>query len=155
MTSEQIIAKLPYQHPFLFVDQLTKVSEQKVEGNYTFPEDSWFYQGHFKNAPVTPGVLLTECMAQIGVVCLGIYLLSQQQQIELDSTNNSAGIALSSSEIQFYLPVFPGDKITVQSEKEYYRFHKLKCRVQMYNAAQKLVCQGTIAGMLKSVKHES
>ena len=38
----------------------------------------FFYKGHFKENPITPGVLLIETMAQIGVVCLGIYLLKNE-----------------------------------------------------------------------------
>ena len=74
MNASQIIQNLPYQHPFLFVDALTEISENGISGNYTFKENAFFYEGHFKENPITPGVLLTETMAQIGVVCLGIYL---------------------------------------------------------------------------------
>ena len=149
MTSQQIIAELPYDHPFLFVDELNSVNADGVEGNYTFAEDSYFYQGHFKNHPVTPGVLLTECMAQIGVVCLGIYLLGQKP----DSGTGVPQIALSSNEVQYYVPVYPGEQVRVVSKKIYFRFHKLKCEVSMYNTDNVLVCNGTIAGMLKSTKN--
>ena len=74
---QQIINSLPYTRPFKFVDKLLTISENGVEGEYTFTENEYFYEGHFINNPVTPGVILTECMAQIGVVCLGIYLLSE------------------------------------------------------------------------------
>ena len=112
MDYKNILEKLPYSTPFLFVDDLLKVNEKSAEGVYTFPVDSFFYKGHFKNNPVTPGVILTECMAQIGVVCLGIFLL-QNEKSEL----NDIKIALSSSEIDFYLPVFPGETVKVVSEK--------------------------------------
>ena len=79
MTAEQIISKLPYQHPFLFVDELTDISENGITGSYTFKKDDYFYQGHFKDNPITPGVILTETMAQIGVVCLGIYLTKKSK----------------------------------------------------------------------------
>jgi 3-hydroxyacyl-[acyl-carrier-protein] dehydratase len=75
MNKEEIIAKLPYSKPFLFVDELISISENGVEGTYFFSPELDFYKGHFVNNPVTPGVILTEAMAQIGVVCLGIYLL--------------------------------------------------------------------------------
>ena len=71
-TSASILEHLPYEKPFLFVDALEKISEEGISGYYTFPADSFFYRGHFKDLPVTPGVILTECMAQIGLVCLGI-----------------------------------------------------------------------------------
>ena len=78
MTKEQIISRLPYSKPFLFVDELLNIDENRVEGIYTFDENLDFYKGHFKDNPVTPGVILTEVMAQIGLVCLGIFLLNDR-----------------------------------------------------------------------------
>ena len=145
MTSTEIISKLPYQKPFLFVDEITEISSEKVVGNYTYRDDEYFYQGHFKENPITPGVILTETMAQIGVVCLGIYLMkAEKAPIENLKT------ALTSHQIDFYLPVLPNEKVTVISEKMYFRFQKLKCEVKMYNQQEKLVCKGTISGMIIS-----
>lgn len=143
MDVKQIIKRLPYNTPFLFVDELTAVSENGTTGNYTFKKDEYFYQGHFKDNPITPGVIITECMAQIGVVCLGIYLLKDEI-----SDNNSPKIALTSSQVDFFLPVLPGEKVTVISEKEVFRFNKLKCNVKLFNEKNELVCRGKIAGML-------
>ncbi len=145
MTEQQIIELLPYQKPFLFVDELTMISSEGITGNYTFKKEEYFYKGHFKNNPITPGVILTECMAQIGLVCLGIYMLKDQI-----SEDNHAKIALTSSQIDFFLPVFPGEKVTVVSEKEVFRFNKLKCNVKMLNTKGELVCRGKISGMIKA-----
>lgn len=144
MTTKEIIAVLPYQEPFLFVDELEQVSEEGVIGSYTFKKDAYFYEGHFKDNPVTPGVILTETMAQIGVVCLGVYLL--RAHIE---ASGFPKIALTSNTVDFYLPVYPNEKVTVISEKEYFRFNKLKCKVQLFNAKEELVCRGVISGMIK------
>lgn len=141
MTNQEIIAKLPYSKPFLFVDEIISINENGVEGNYTFDASLDFYKGHFKNNPVTPGVILTEVMAQIGVVCLGFFLLN-------NANNTNAGIALTSTEIDFLKPVYPNEKVTVFSEKIYFRFGKLKCKVKMFNNLGIEVCNGTIAGML-------
>lgn len=144
MTKEEIIKILPYQKPFLFVDDLTEVSEDGATGHYTFKETEYFYKGHFKDNPITPGVILTECMAQIGVVCLGIYLMKDDL-----SENFHPQIALTSSCVDFFLPVYPGEKVTVISEKEVFRFGKLKCKVRMFNETGDLVCRGRISGMLQ------
>ena len=146
MEHKQIIEKLPYSEPFLFVDELTSVSKEGVSGNYTFKKDSFFYKGHFKHNPVTPGVILTECMAQIGLVCLGIYLL------EKDNTSKETKFVMSSTEIDFYLPVFPGEKVNVVSEIKYFRFQKLKCNVRMLNSKNELIAKGTISGMILTEK---
>ena len=141
MTNQEIISKLPYSNPFLFVDELSSVNENGVEGCYTFDENLDFYKGHFNNFPVTPGVILTEVMAQIGLVCLGIFLLDL-------SFRKNTSIALTSSNIEFLKPVFPKEKVTVISEKIYFRFGKLKCKVKMKNENGDLVCIGEIAGMI-------
>ena len=141
MEPTEIIEKLPFSYPFLFVEELEEIGENGVKGNYTFAESSFFYQGHFKDNPVTPGVILTECMAQIGVASLGVYLLREEDLSKFQ-------IAMSNIDIDFFLPVFPGEKVTVTSEKEYFRFDKLKCKVQMRNEEGKLVCKGEISGMI-------
>lgn len=143
MKQAEIIKNLPYTNPFLFVDELTQISENGVTGNYTFKENEFFYQGHFKKNPITPGVILTEAMAQIGVVCLGIYLLKDEL-----SSKKKPLIALTSNQVDFYISVLPNEKVTVISEKEYFRFNKLKCTVKMINSKNELVCRGTISGMI-------
>jgi 3-hydroxyacyl-[acyl-carrier-protein] dehydratase len=140
MKFKEIISKLPYSKPFLFVDEITEIDENRVVGCYTFDEKLDFYKGHFKDNPITPGVILTEVMAQIGLVCLGIYLNKN-----FDKSN---AIALTSMNVDFLKPVFPNEKVTVISEKIYFRFGKLKCKVKMMNTLGIEVCSGTIAGML-------
>ena len=141
MNKQEIIAKLPYSKPFLFVDEILSINENGVEGSYTFDSDLDFYKGHFKDNPITPGVILTEVMAQIGLVCFGIFLLN-------DTFNKNTSIALSSTEIEFLKPVFPNEKVTVISEKMYFRFGKLKCKVKMINEKEEEVCSGIIAGII-------
>lgn len=144
MNKETIIKNLPYTPPFLFVDELINIDENGVEGSYRFSEDLDFYQGHFKERPITPGVILTECCAQIGLVCLGLYLSSDM------ATKTITNIGMSSSQMEFLLPVLPNETVRVISKKVYFRFQKLKCDVWMYNANGALVCKGTLAGMLST-----
>ena len=141
MSHNEIISKLPYSKPFLFVDELTEINENGVKGSYTFNENLDFYKGHFKDHPVTPGVILTEVMAQIGLVCLGILLLDNK-------FNKDTSIALTSTSIEFIKAVFPNDKVIVISEKIYFRFGKLKCRVKITNESGDMLCMGEIAGMI-------
>jgi len=141
MNLKDIIAQLPYSKPFLFVDELLNADENGITGTYTFDEKLDFYKGHFKDNPVTPGVILTETMAQIGMVCLGIYLLNND--LKKDTV-----IAFTSADIQFLKPVYPNEKVTVTSQKTFFRFGKLKCDVVMKNEAGLEVCKGIIAGMI-------
>ena len=141
MEIKEIIERLPYQKPFLFVDGLSHIDQNGVECYYTITSERGLYKGDFKENPVTPGVILTETMAQIGVVCLGIYLLTDELQ-------NTIAIALTSTEVEFLKPVYPEEKVTVLSEKVYFRFGKLKCKVVMKNNSGDEVARGTISGMI-------
>jgi 3-hydroxyacyl-[acyl-carrier-protein] dehydratase len=84
-------------------------------------------------------------MAQIGLVCFGIHLMNESENSIAD-----VKIALTSSEVDFFKPVFPAEKVVVISKKVYFRFNKLKCKVEMLNEKQELICRGTIAGMIYS-----
>ncbi|MEJ1221826.1 3-hydroxyacyl-ACP dehydratase FabZ family protein [Sediminicola sp. 1XM1-17] len=142
MEYKEIIDQLPYGPEFRFVDRLHRVTEDGVVGEFTFLEDMYFFKGHFKQRPVTPGVILTECCAQIGLVCLGLYVLNE-------SDTSIIKLGLSSSEMEFLLPVFPNETVMVTSKKIYFRFQKLKCEVRMHNSKGELVCKGVLAGMIK------
>lgn len=152
MTPQEIQEALPYKAPFLFVDQIEAVNDQGASGHYTFPDDSFFYKGHFPEFPITPGVILTECMAQIGVVAFGIYIYNLDHPGARISMVNprpqDVSIALADTYIDFKTPVFPNDKVYVKSTIEYYRFHKLKCKVEMTKEDGKIACKGTISGVI-------
>lgn len=140
MNVKDIIAKLPYGKPFLFVDELLHVDENGSIGTFTFDKNMDFYKGHFKEKPVTPGVILTETMVQIGLVCLGIYLLNNEPK--------NTQIAFTSADMHFLKPVYPSEKVTVISQKVYFRFGKLKCNIMMKNESEQEVCRGVLAGMI-------
>lgn len=145
MNTQEILDQLPYSAPFLFVDELQEINENGVKGSFTYSPALDFYKGHFKDNPVTPGVILTETMAQIGLVCLGLYLVSNSEN------PIKAHVMLTSTAIDFMKPVFPGEKVTVISEKIYFRFKKLHCKVTMQNESGEIVSKGTISGMVTSI----
>ena len=68
MKFQEIISRLPYSKPFLFVDEIIHIDENRVEGTYTFDENLDFYKGHFKDNPFTPGVILTETMGSSSIL---------------------------------------------------------------------------------------
>lgn len=148
MTTEEIFKKLPFSSPYLFVDEIHYVNENGASGSFFFREDLSFYKGHFTDFSVTPGAILIEVMAQIGGACLGIYLSA----LESSGKGEEKATLASSYQVEFYKPVFPKEKVTVTSEKIYYRFGKLKYKVVMNNEKGEKVCEGIFSGMFKSLK---
>jgi 3-hydroxyacyl-[acyl-carrier-protein] dehydratase len=128
----------------LFVDTIEDVSEDFIKGSYTFKASSWFYKGHFKDHPITPGVILTECAAQIGLASLGLFILSQDKNSDIGKIR----LAMTSTNIEFLKPVLPDEKVIIEAEKIYFRFNKLKSSVKMFNINGDLILRGDIAGVI-------
>jgi 3-hydroxyacyl-[acyl-carrier-protein] dehydratase len=146
----QIISKLPYGKDFLFVDEILEVDNQHIKGSYFFSKDLAFYASHFKSQPVTPGVILTECAAQIGLACFGIYLTS----IEKEVTENQF-LVLSENKMDFFKPVYPDENVYVTAQLVYFRFNKLKVEVEIKLANKQIVAKGILAGMLAKTNRQN
>ena len=147
MTHQEIIAKLPFASPYLFVDEIHHVDENSISGSFTFREDLDFFKGHFVKYPVTPGTILIETLAQIGGVCLMIYIDSLE---EVEEEGKTAHLATTYN-VEFFKPVFPNEKVTVNAEKIFNRFGKLKFSAVMVNQNNEVVCKGILSGIKKSV----
>ena len=143
-----ILKYLPYKSSFLFVDNISALDDDGVTGDYTLKSDSFFYEDHFPGNPVTPGVIITEIMAQIGLVVLGIFLLSKEAEAGKEETNFPL---FTSTDISFHKMVLPGEKVTVVSKKQYFRFGKLKCYVEMWDSSNDLIAKGMFSGIVKKV----
>lgn len=146
---QEILDRLPYKSSFRFVDEITALDSNGITGNYTLRRDAFFYEDHFPGNPVTPGVIITEIMAQIGLVSFGIYLMLQ----ESDKSNADENVLplFTSTDVSFLKIVLPGEKLTVVSKKQYFRFNKLKCYIEMMNEENELVARGFFSGILKNI----
>ena len=144
ISCEEILNLIPQQKPFRFIDKLSHVDAEVSKGNYVFKEDEYFYDGHFPGKPITPGVIVTECMAQIGLIPLGIYnLLSTDPNIELSNITP----VFTSSRVDYLNPHYPGQVLIVQATKVYFRFGKLKAKIIAWNDDNIQICKGEFSGM--------
>ena len=144
LTPDQVLEMLPQQEPFRFVDRILEIDDEHIVATYRFRPDADFYRGHFPGNPVTPGVILLEAVAQVGVVALGIYLFAlDHSREELERTVT----LFVDAEVEFSGVVPPDTEVTISARKVFWRRKKLRSEATMVLADDTLVCAATISGM--------
>ncbi len=144
---EHVLSAIPQQHPFRFVDEILELDDKHIVGAYRFREDEYFYKGHFPNRPITPGVILIETMAQIGVTGLGVYLIMQQNMFT-DKTEKPTALFTLVENVEFTDIVNPGERVIVRGKKIYFRRGNLKTKVSMQREDGEAICSGVLSGMI-------
>jgi 3-hydroxyacyl-[acyl-carrier-protein] dehydratase len=119
----KILEALPYGDHFRFVDSIESVDEETIKGSYTFRKNLPFFDSHFKGNPMVPGVLMIECMGQIGMVCHLIYLAGKY--------NSGFLPVLSNVEASFFGNADYDEPCIVTGKKIYFRHNILKSTVEM------------------------
>jgi 3-hydroxyacyl-[acyl-carrier-protein] dehydratase len=108
LSKEQIKEIIPYQEPFLFVDGVQELTENKISGFYqTSPED-YYFEGHFVDFKIMPGVLIIEALAQLSTILLRNKFGNEHKKYHF--------LAYEVRGCQFYKPIFPKDKIILKAE---------------------------------------
>jgi len=143
LTPKQVLDLIPQQDPFRFIDDIIELDDDHIVGVFRFRPDADFYRGHFPGNPVTPGVILIESIAQVGIVALGIYLLA----LENESDTTKIMTLFVDADIEFSGIVNPGDRVTITAEKVFFRRRKLRSKAEMKLDDGTVVCSGTVSGM--------
>ncbi len=134
---EDIKKYLPHREPFLFIDKVVEVLENKeIHATKYINEDEYFLNGHFPNNPIFPGVIIIEALGQASGI-LGF--VSMNKTPEEGSIYVLAGV----DKVRFRKRIRPGDNIDlfsrVVSEKR--GIWKFDCRAELDN---ELVCSAII-----------
>jgi 3-hydroxyacyl-[acyl-carrier-protein] dehydratase len=134
---------LPHRYPFLLVDSILEVErEKRIVGIKNVTINEWYFQGHFPGAPIMPGVLIIEALAQLG----GFLLL-----LEIPDRDKKLLYFVAVDGARFRRPVVPGDQLRMEAKVLSWRgdFCKLEGRATVNG---QLAAEGTI--MCKMIDRE-
>lgn len=123
MELEQIKKILPHRYPFLLVDRILEMSDRRIVGLKNVSGAEPFFQGHFPQRPVMPGVLMIEALAQVGGVLMLVNPENQGKMAYLASVK----------EARFRRIVVPGDQLRLEVD-----ILKYKSRVGLIKAVAKV-----------------
>jgi 3-hydroxyacyl-[acyl-carrier-protein] dehydratase len=104
---KEVIKILPHRYPFLLVDKILEMDVEKgtIRGQKNVTINEFFFQGHFPDAPIMPGVLILEALAQTGGVL-----------VHIKSGSNKIAVLLNVNDAKFRQPVKPGDVLELVCE---------------------------------------
>ncbi|MEW9677600.1 3-hydroxyacyl-ACP dehydratase FabZ [Lentibacillus sp. L22] len=107
MDTKEIKETLPHRYPFLLVDKITEVDEGKrVAGIKNVSINEPFFQGHFPDYPVMPGVLIIEALAQVGAITM----------LGKEENKGKIGFLAGVDKCRFKRQVKPGDQLKLEVE---------------------------------------
>ena len=103
-----IMSFLPHRYPFLLVDRILEIEgEKRIVGLKNVTINEPFFQGHFPGAPVMPGVLIIECMAQVAGVMIYRDMPDKDRKLIYFTGIENA---------KFRRPVLPGDQLRIEMQ---------------------------------------
>ena len=135
---QEIMKLLPHRYPFLLIDRVTElIPGEKITAykNVTFNEH--FFQGHFPSAPVMPGVLIIEAMAQTGII-----LVANSFNLNTEK-DNIVYLFTGIEKAKFRRPVVPGERLVLECSNLQHKMQLWKMDAKAYVDGQ-LVAQATL-----------
>jgi 3-hydroxymyristoyl/3-hydroxydecanoyl-(acyl carrier protein) dehydratase len=108
LDKKEIKKIIPYQEPFLFVDGVEEIKDDKIFGFYQTSKEDYYFKGHFVDFKIMPGVLIVEAMAQLSTILLRKKIGENHKDYHF--------LAYDVKSVQFLKPIFPGDRIDIEAE---------------------------------------
>ena len=141
---QDIMEVLPHRWPFLLVDRVTEVGKEGGKGYKNVTMNDQFFLGHFPGAPVMPGVLIVEGMAQ----CAG-FIAMKAIELESDKDDDEEKIIyfMTINNVKFRRPVKPGDKLEYHIEIKKFAGSRGKFQGTAYVDGQK-ACEAEMTAMI-------
>ncbi|MFH1622887.1 MAG: 3-hydroxyacyl-ACP dehydratase FabZ [Candidatus Omnitrophota bacterium] len=103
---------LPQRYPFLMIDRVMEVSSEKVVAIKNVTANENYFQGHFPDEKVMPGVLIIEAMAQAGIIL--VYCKIMEKEKKIDTNKKRVYFLGGVNKARFYQPVRPGDQLRIE-----------------------------------------
>jgi 3-hydroxyacyl-[acyl-carrier-protein] dehydratase len=128
MDVNQIRQILPHRYPFLLVDRIVELDAERIVGIKNVTVNEPFFQGHFPEFPVMPGVLIVEAMAQTA----GVLVLNS-----IPDRANKLVFLVSVEGAKFRKPVVPGDQLRIEMKV-----------IRRKGSVAKMAGQATVDGVL-------
>jgi 3-hydroxyacyl-[acyl-carrier-protein] dehydratase len=113
----QVLDRVPQQHPIRFIHEILELDDEHIVGAYRFCKDEYFYEGHFPDRPITPGVILIEAMAQTGVVAFGLYLNMIRKGMPMAASKDLITLFTLVEGVEFTGMVHPGERVLFGDKK--------------------------------------
>jgi beta-hydroxyacyl-ACP dehydratase FabZ len=139
LEADAILKILPHRYPFLLVDRVLSIDEGRAVAIKNVSVNEPFFQGHFPGAPIMPGVLVLEALAQVGGI------LAFQTTKEAD---DHLVIFLGIDRAKFRKPVIPGDQLRLEVTVLQQRHPYWRLRGEAF-VGEALVCEMEFKAMLQ------
>ena len=106
MDIKEIMDIIPHRYPFLLIDKVIKIEENKITAIKNVTANEHYFQGHFPTEPIMPGVLIIEALAQAGAVAL----------LSKDEFKGKIAYFAGINNAKFKRKVVPGDTLRLEVE---------------------------------------
>lgn len=131
---DQIKELIPHRYPFLLVDKVIELDDGKrAVGIKNVTVNEPFFQGHFPEYPIMPGVLIIEAMAQVGCVAM----------MSIEENRGKLGVFAGIDKVRFKKEVRPGDTLTMEVEMTSVRRNIGKATAKAF-VGEELACSGEL-----------